>query len=93
MAQQSVPRKIPRPASPKPHDYADAIHILAPNSDTSSQSHSILQTQSQLRQPQADNEDAQALLLGIMLDLKGAEYPFLDILRVRKILERTCRLR
>ena len=99
MAQQLVTRKIPQPTSPEPHDHTDPIRTLAPNSDTSSQS--ISQTQSQLKRlsfyvhagPSIDYEDSQALLLGVMVDLKGGEYPFLNLLRVREILRRTQKLR
>lgn len=97
MAQQSVSRKIPRPTSPEPHDHTDPIRILAPNSDTSSQSQSI---QSQLRRlsphvqaGSAIDYGSKALLLGIIVDLQRGEYPFLNLMRVREILERTYRLR
>ncbi|KAF8813587.1 hypothetical protein BYT27DRAFT_7180339, partial [Phlegmacium glaucopus] len=77
-------RKIPRPTSPEPHDHKDPIRILAPNSDVSSQSQSISQTQS--------CRGSQGLLLGIMVDLERGEYPFLNLMRVREILGRTYRL-
>ena len=98
-AQQAVSRKIPRPTSPVPYDTGSPIRILAPNSDTSS-SQPISQTQSQLRRlsqhvpaESTNHEDSQALLLGVAIDLKGGEYPFLNLLRVRGILERTYMLR
>lgn len=99
---QSVSRKIPRPRSPVPHDHKDPVRILAPNSDTtgSSQpkSQSQSQPQSQLKRlsiyDQAESTiDPNALLLGITVDLKAGDYPFLDLLRVREILERTYKLR
>jgi hypothetical protein len=100
---QPVSRKIPRPTSPIPHDHKDPVRILAPNSDTGSsqpilQSQLQSQPQSQLKRlsnyDQAESTiDPNALLLGISVDLKGGDYPFLDLLRVREILERTYKLR
>ena len=40
-----------------------------------------------------NNNNSRALLRGITVDLKAREYPFLDLLRVREILERTDRYR
>ena len=40
-----------------------------------------------------NNNNSRALLRGITVDLKAREYPFLDLLRVREILERTHRYR
>lgn len=97
---QPVSRKIPRPTSPVPHDHKDPVRVLAPNSDTGS-SQPISQSQSQMRrlfnhgqaESTVDCRDSQALLLGITVDLKARDYPFLDLLRVREILEKTYRSR
>lgn len=98
---QLVSRKIPRLASPVPRDHTDPIiRVLAPNSDTGS-SQPVSQTQSQLSrlsnhvqaESTIDNENSQALLRGIMVDLKAKDCPFFDLLRVREILERTHRYR
>jgi hypothetical protein len=40
-----------------------------------------------------ENNNSRALLRGITVDLKARDYPFLDLLRVREILERTHRYR
>lgn len=95
MAKEAVARKVPRPTSPVPRGYMDPVRILAPNSDTSSQAQSQprrlshhVYTESAIK-----CEDSQALLLGITVDLKGGEYPFFTLLRVREILGRTYKLR
>ena len=84
------PRKIPRPTSP-------IIRIPTSNADTGSSSQPVSQLESQLSrlsnhdqdESTADNDNSQALLRGIMIDLKSKECPFLDLSRVRDILERT----
>lgn len=102
---QSVSRKIPRPISPVPHDHTNPIiSVLAPNSDIGSQpiiSQSQSQSQSQSSrlsnyhnyhaqaESSIDHENSRALLRGIMVDLKARECPFLDLSRVKEILERT----
>lgn len=86
-------RKIPQLTSPVPQDQLNRAQT-PPNSNNTDSSQPI----SQLSRLSFDHDPAgsmidygnsQALLRGVMVDLKARECPFFDLLRVREILERT----